>query len=81
MKYLVFCSILIIQSCAKTVESEEQVGTIRFAGYDFEIIEYKTTLKKTGEVTERYLDTVLLIDCDRCFDLCGDEGDHQDYRR
>ncbi len=30
------------------MESEEQVGTTLFDGYDFEIIEHMTTVKKTS---------------------------------
>jgi len=81
MKYLLFIFILIILSCSRTEETETVISTFTIAGYDFEVVEYKTILKKTGEVTEYYIDTLLIIDCKHCREICGEDSDHQDYRR
>lgn len=75
MKNICILASIVFISCAKTVESEEQVGSVRFASYDFAIIEYKTTTKKTGEVTERHVDTLLVIDCRHCKDICDEFED------
>ena len=73
--------VLCLTFCKHTEEVELTIGEITFAGYQFEIIETKTIDKKTEQVLSRTVDTLLMIGCDHCEQICHDDEDYQDYRR
>jgi hypothetical protein len=80
ISFLVFAMIC-FASCKRTKEVTSTLEEISFAGYHFEVIESKVIQKKTGEVVERTVDTLLVINCDKCKELCYEGEDQQDYRR
>jgi hypothetical protein len=82
MRFLALLSFLILCSCKKTKEVETILSTFSIASYDFEVIEYKTIKKKTGEVMEQYVDTVLVnLDCELCEEICSEVEDDHHIRR
>lgn len=82
MRFIALLLILVLSSCERTKEVETVLSSFTIAGYEFEVIEYKTIKKKTGEVIEQYVDTLLVnLECSRCKEICVDEEDLQDYRR
>lgn len=82
MRIIALLSILVLSSCERTKEVETVLSSFTIAGYEFEVIEYKTIKKKTGEVIKQYVDTLLVnLECSRCKEICVDGEDQQDYRR
>ncbi len=82
MRVIAFLFIMVFCSCKRTKEVETLLSEFTIAGYEFEVIEYKTIKKKTGEVLESYIDTILVnLDCDLCAEICSDMEDSPDVRR
>lgn len=82
MRYIAFLAILVFCSCNRTKEVETILSSFTIAGYDFDVTEYKTIKKKTGEVLEVYIDTQIVnLDCELCEEICGFGGNSPDVRR